>query len=175
MTGSDASRIESSLQVALPEPYRDLLTSFPVPAYAGNSDTAFWDDADRLIELNRELRGGASGVRAWPAHMFALGRDAGGCSQAIDLRSGELWWADRGHLDAPGSYKHRESLKEWATEYFDDLRTDLTGEGGDPSGTPGQREAVEERNARASARFSLTLLIAVLAAVAALVAWKSLR
>ena len=95
MTGNDAARIESSLQVTLPAVYRDLLTSFPLPAFAGNTDTAFWDDADRLIQLNRELRSGTSGLRAWPTHMFALGRDAAGSSQAIDLRSGELWWGGR--------------------------------------------------------------------------------
>ena len=175
MTGNDAARIESSLQVTLPAVYRDLLTSFPLPAYAGNTNTAFWDDADQLIQLNRELRSGTSGVKAWPTHMFALGRDAGGCSQAIDLRSCELWWADRGHLDATSSYKHRESLKEWAAEYFQGLGEDLTGEGGDPAGTPQQREVVETRNARANARFSMWLILAVVAAVAAAIAWKSLR
>ena len=175
MTGNDVSRIESALLITLPAAYRELLTSVSVPAYVGNSDTAFWDDADRLIELNRELRSGTSSVKAWPAHMFAIGRDAGGSSQAIDLRSGELWWADRGHLDVPSSYKHQESLKQWAAEYFEGLAADLTGEGGDPSGTPQQREAVEEQNARASARFSAWLVVAVLIAVAALFAWTSLR
>ena len=111
----------------LPAVYRDLLTSFPIPAYAGNSDSSFWDDADRLIHLNRELRSGTAGVQAWPAHMFAIGRDAGGSSQAIDLRSGELWWVDRGHLDVASSYKHQESLKAWADKYVRGLGEDLTG------------------------------------------------
>jgi hypothetical protein len=90
-------------------------------------------------------------------------------------RSGELWWADRGHLDVPSSYKHGESLKEWAAEYFEGLAADLTREGGDPSGTPQQREAIEDQNARASARFSAWMVIAVLIAVVALIAWTSVR
>lgn len=175
MKGNDAARIESALQVTLPAAYRDLLTSFPLPAYAGNADTELWDDADRLIELNRELRSGTSSVKAWPTHMFALGRDAGGCSQAIDLRSGELWWADRGHLDVSSSYKHRESLEEWAVDYFEGLAQDLTGEGGDPSSTPRQREDLETRNARASAMTSMWLMVVALVAVVALMVWRSLR
>jgi len=49
VTGNDVSRIESALLITLPAAYRELLTSVSVPAYVGNSDTAFWDDADRLI------------------------------------------------------------------------------------------------------------------------------
>jgi hypothetical protein len=107
--------------------------------------------------------------------MFALGRDAGGSSQANDLRTGELWWADRGHLDGAGSYKHGESLNQWAAEYFEGLATDLTGEGGDPAGTPQQREAFEEQNARSNVRVSAWLLVALLIAIAAALAWTSLR
>lgn len=38
--------------------YRSRMTRFPVPAAAGNSDLGVWDDADRLIEFNLELRRG---------------------------------------------------------------------------------------------------------------------
>ena len=172
MKAEDVSRIEASLNIAFPTAYRRLLESYPLPAFAGNSDSAFWDDADRLIELNRELRGGAKFVKPWPVHFYALGRDDGGCSQAIDLRNGDLWWMDRGHVDAPSSYRHEESLAEWAKTYFDDLAADLTGEGGDPSSTPEERSEVEGHNARASARFSASLLVIILLVVAAAVYWK---
>jgi hypothetical protein len=172
----DVSRIESSLQITLPRDYRRLLEAFPLQAFAGNSDTAVWDDADRLVELNRELRGGgAGGVNPWPAYFFALGRDAGGCVQAIDLRTNDLWWADRSHLDAASSYKHRETFEQWAAEYFEGLKSDLEGEGGDAAASPQERAALEEKNARANARFSGASIAVVLVIIVALILWKLVR
>jgi hypothetical protein len=175
MNHEDVARIESSLDIELPDDYRRLLVAFPLPAYAGNVDTAFWDDADRLIQYNRELRKGGAGIKPWPVHFYALGRDEGGCAQAIDLRNGELWWMDHCHVEAAGSYRHEEPLKEWAAAYFEDLAADLEGEGGEPSGTPERRGEIEERNARASARFSAALLVILLLVVAAALVWKRLR
>jgi SMI1/KNR4 family protein SUKH-1 len=172
----EVDKIEQALEVKLPDAYRRLVEAFPVPAFAGNSDLAFWDHADRLIEYNRELRSGPKYIKPWPTHFYALGRDSGGCSQAIDLRTGELWWADRGHLEGgQGTHKHTESFEEWAATYFKDLREDFAGEGGDPSGTPQQRAEFEARNARASARRGLGCLFIVVLGVAILVAWRLLR
>src|SRR5262245_40213156 len=148
------------------------MEAFPLPSYAGNVETAIWDDADRLVQLNRELRSGTRWVKAWPPHFYALGQDQGGCSQAIDLRTGDLWWADRRHLDGAGSYKHPEPFEEWAKEYIDGLRQDLAGEGGDPAGTPRQRAEFESRNASATAR---ALFIVLLLIVAAGIWWRVSR
>lgn len=175
MTSEDLARIESSLEIRLPDAYRRVLQSFPLPAYAGNSDTDVWDDAERLIELNRELRSGGSFVKPWPTHFYALGREAGGCSQALDLRTGDLWWADRGHLDGAGSYKHTESFDAWAREYFGGLRSDLEGEGGDAAAPPEARAELEEKNARANVRLSGWLVAAVLLLIVAAVTWKLTR
>jgi hypothetical protein len=172
MTSDDVDRIERELQIELPASYRRLVEAFPLPSYAGNVETAIWDDANRLIEYNRELRTGTRWVKPWPAHFYALGRDQGGCSQAIDLRTGDLWWADRSHLDGPGSYKHAETFEQWADDYIDGLQQDLTGEGGDPTGTPQQRAEIEARNAGSSTR---ALIIVVVLIVVAGILWRLLR
>ncbi|WP_157369322.1 SMI1/KNR4 family protein [Zavarzinella formosa] len=155
MTDADLTRIEVTLGIALPVPYRTLVVPFTVPACAGNIDTELWDDADRLIELNRELRAGIAFVRPWPEHMFAMGRDGSGCAAAIDLRHPPfaVWWTDRCHLDSIGSGQTSASLQEWAGRYLADLRADLEVNGIDPNGPPETRELAEAQSARAGCQF----------------------
>ena len=172
MIADDVARIEQALQIELPTAYRAILVNFPLPAYAGNADTDIWDDADRLIQYNQELRTGSRFVKPWPVHFYAIGRDAGGSSQALDLGTGDLWWADHTHLDGPGSCKHGESFEQWAATYVDGLRDDLVGEGGDPSANAEERLAMEGRNARGSAR-QLGLAVVLLGLLALLAAlWR---
>ena len=90
MTVEDIKRVESALGITLPSAYSKVLAVFPVPAYAGNSEMMLWDDADALIALNRELRKGRSFEKPWPRRFFALGQDAGGCSDALDLDDPEF-------------------------------------------------------------------------------------
>lgn len=107
--------------------------------------------------------------------LLALGSDAGGCVQAIDLRTTDLWWADRGHLDAPGSYKHQETFERWAADYFEGLKSDLEGEGGDAAASPEQRAALEAKNAQANARSTGALIAFVVVGIVALIIWKLIR
>ena len=58
MTEADLDRIERELDIRLPAPYRNFMAAFPLSACAGNAETELWDDADALIEVNRELRAG---------------------------------------------------------------------------------------------------------------------
>jgi hypothetical protein len=146
LTDADDRRMEAALGIVLPEAYRRLVVPFPVPAYVGNAEMELWDDAERLISLNRELRGGLAFVKPWPPHMFAMGRDHGGCASAIDLQSPTnfIWWADRCHLDPVGSGPF-PSIEEWANRYVGELRSDLEGDCVDPDGSPESRiKAVEE-------------------------------
>ena len=176
MTPEDISQIETSLGIRLPDAYRRAVQPFPIPACAGNHDRELWDDPERLIAYNRELRAGApGGVKPWPEHFFAIGRDAAGSSQAIDLRTGELWWADHSHLDRAGSYRHTESFAAWAADYLAGLREDLEGEGIDPGGTPERRAAAEEQSARESSRVGLGCLAVLLVGLAAVLITLWLR
>jgi hypothetical protein len=81
------------------------MVDFPIRAGRGNDDTELWDNASRLIEENRRLRGGLSGVPPWPPRFFCLGGTRSASVYAIDLTDPDaaVWWADHLHLDAPGS------------------------------------------------------------------------
>jgi hypothetical protein len=53
MNQQDISKIEKVLQINLPKVYKEHLLNYPIAAYSGNSETMFWDDADKIIELNQ--------------------------------------------------------------------------------------------------------------------------
>jgi hypothetical protein len=172
VTSEDIQRIETALGIQLPESYRSRMTSFPIAAAAGNSDLGVWDDADRLIEWNLELRRGApGGVKPWPARFFAIGHAGDGCPHALDLSAGDaVWWVDHSHLDDPGSCRQSDSFASWADDYFATLREEMAGEGVDPDASPASRAAAEAKGARQSAVACL-VAVALVAAVVALVMW----
>lgn len=113
MTTDDLQRIEEALGVALPPTYREAMLRFPEGDLAGNADTEVWDDAEALIERNRELR---AGERAWPAHLFFIGDPLTACAYAIDLNdpAAPVWWVDHGDLDAPSSGVIAPAFEPWA-------------------------------------------------------------
>ena len=162
MTDADLDRIEGALGVRLPAAYRHAVAPFPVPACAGNADTALWDDPAALIALNEQLRAGLCCVRPWPTHMFAVGRDGGGSAAALDLRDplGPVVWADRCHLAGPGSGPASPSVAAWVAEAVADLRADLEGNGIDPDGTPQARERAARDSAAADGRVLVWVAVA---------------
>jgi hypothetical protein len=163
--------VEAALGVRLPDAYRQLVVPYPIPAYGGNTDTELWDDPDALIELNRELRRGSLSIRPWPEHMFALGRDGGGCPTAIDIRDplAPVWWADRCHLDAIGSGPDFASLAAWAEKHLAELRIALEEKGLGEDAAPSEREKDDAEGARAGC--ILLLAIAGGGALLVLAAW----
>jgi hypothetical protein len=176
VTPDDLARIEQALGITLPASYRRAVDPFPIPACAGNSDVAVWDDADKLIQYNLELRRGTpGGVTPWPSHFFALGNPGDGTPHALDLREeGVLWWVDRSSLDSPTSNRVPEPFEEWVAQYFMDLRADLAGEGVDPDATPQDRTRIEAANARSGifARLGCFAIVLLLGGAAyALRAW----
>lgn len=118
MTEPDLTLIEQALGIRLPESYRRTMHAFPVPACAGNHDTELWDNAPELIRLNQELRAGRRFVEPWPADYFALGTDGGGCTQALKLSDGTVFWADRCHLPAEGDRGPVKTFDSWVAKYF---------------------------------------------------------
>lgn len=146
MTEADFIAIESQFSIKLPSAYRSALCPFPIQAYRGNSDTDLWDDAAKLIELNRRLRE----AEHWPNHLFAVGCDAGGAMSAIDLSSAtaEMWWIDR-DIQATGTYATGQSFSSWAEELLESMRTGDYRDGFDPENDPpGTREQFEPLTAR---------------------------
>lgn len=174
MLAIDLDRIEKALGIRLPAVYRKLVAPFPIPAYAGNTDTELWDDVEALIELNRELRSGRR-TSPWPEHIFAIGRDGSGCASAIDLRDpmAPVWWADRCHLDVVGTAQESPSLAVWAEQRLADLRVDLEEKGISEAGPPSARDKGEAESARAGCVF--TLALAGIAALIVFAAWVAVR
>jgi hypothetical protein len=166
--------MEKALGIRLPAAYRDLVVPFPIPAFGGNTDTELWDDAEALIELNRELRAGRQ-TTPWPEHMFAIGRDGGGSASAIDLRDqlGPVWWADRCHLDAVGSAIESPSLATWAEQHLAELRVELEEKGISEAATPSTRDKADAECARAGCVF--TLALAGVGALLVFAAWLVVR
>ena len=176
MAEGDLQRIEAMLGIRLPDAYRQVMVPFRIPACARNADTELWDDPDKLIDLNHELRAGTTSVRPWPAHLFALGRDGGGSTSAINLRnpSGPVQWADRCHLADLESDQQAPSFEAWFETYLEELRAELESNGIDPNGTSEERLQAEEAAARAGCRDMLMLVVIgviVVLAVFAAVVW----
>jgi hypothetical protein len=105
MTDSDIQLIERELRIKLPVSYKRALVPFRIPAMVGNTDSALWDNAQRLVTLNRELRAGNRFRPAWPPYLFAVGDPHGDELTAIDTRTpeGPVWWLDHGMVDSKNS------------------------------------------------------------------------
>jgi hypothetical protein len=166
MQPTDIARIERELEIQLPEAYKKALASYPLAAYAGNSETMFWDDADRLIALNQELRRGRSPVAPWPVRFYALGQDHGGCSDALDLDDPEhgVFWFDRQHVDATTSSISPEKIEAWLLRQVKDYTSDLIDAGVDPDQSPEQREQIEKESVGKGCS-SLMIVVVILAIV----------
>ena len=138
MTDADIIKLERELGITLPAAYKQAVVPFCLPALAGNTTYALWDDATRLVELNLKLQAGSQIRPAWPTHMFAVGNPYGDELVAIDTRTpdGPVWWLDHGMVDSKASYQSHARVADWLAEYRRDMRADLAGDGIDPDGPP---------------------------------------
>ena len=138
MKDSDITMMEQALSISLPEYYKRAVVPFRIPSLAGNTDYQLWDDAKRLVELNKQLRTGSRTRPAWPPHFFAVGNPHDDEMIALDTRSpdGPVWWLDHGIVDSKASYQSHSKFIDWVDEFYRDTRSDLEGDGIDPDGTP---------------------------------------
>ncbi len=117
MTPDELDRIEFELSITLPELYRRAVDPYPIPALARNTDWMFWDDAEALIALNRRMREGKRFRDPWPARFYALGEDAGGCSEPLDLLTevpGSSARGSRERLDGDRRLHEPLRLADWS-------------------------------------------------------------
>lgn len=165
MTEDDLNRIERELQITLPMAYRQLMVTFPIPALAGNTDSGLSDNADKLMEDNRYVRGKGWSPLQWPNHFYCLGIDSGGSSHALDLRGpdGPVYWADRCHLDPDGPTA--QPFSEWAAQQVADLRGDLEGNGYNLDWTPQELEKVQSEEARQGCKAVIMFIVVTVAVV----------
>jgi hypothetical protein len=138
MTGEDFRRIEEALGIRLPESYKRLMDPFPVPHLRGNSDTDLWDDAEKLIAINQELRTEfVRGHRPWPNYLFFIGDPLTACGNAIDLRDASLpvLWVDHCALRTIQGASG-QPWEEWLSTWMTTIRSDLEKDGLDPDSDP---------------------------------------
>lgn len=91
MTDDDVLRMESALGLTLPQDYRHLVLHYPVRFSQGTCDQVLWDDADKLISRNLQLRVERKSLgKSYlpiPSHLFLIGEDGAGWQFFIDLRT----------------------------------------------------------------------------------------
>jgi len=167
MTSEDIQLIEHELALTLPESYKQSLVPFRIPAMAGNDDTRLWDDAQRLVALNKELRAGDHNRPAWPGHLFAVGDPHGDEIIAIDTRSpaGPVWWLDHGLVNSKSSYQSHASFGEWVDEFYRDLRSDLEGDGYNAEGSPEDFKTAQNKEAKQNCISCLLVIFTILLAI----------
>jgi hypothetical protein len=136
MSAAELKRIEAALGITLPEPYRRLLESFPVPRLRGNAFTDLWDDAGQLIAVNRGLREWDHGHAPWPTRWFFIGEGLTGSGYALDVRepAAPVYRIEPGtrRPDPAGG----QPFEEWLREYVVRARADLEKDGLDPDLEP---------------------------------------
>jgi hypothetical protein len=154
VTESDLSRIESSLQVRLPQDYRQLALNHPIRAEHGTIDGNLWDDATALIEWNLKYRAGFAGLKPWPDHFYLIGDDGAASTYALDLRASPspVFMFDHGSPDA--MFKQAETCRQWMDAFLEEMKA--SGEDPDAERPP-------------PISLSKVLLLALLTAVAAAV------
>lgn len=169
MTDAEIAFIESELGVSLPESYRQSLVPFRIPAMRGNTDSELWDDAARLVALNRELRAGTRFRPAWPSYLFAVGDPHGDELIALDTRStdGPVWWLDHGLVDGKSSYQSHQRFADWVEQFYRDTRSDLESDGFNADGTPQDLSATRSASEKQGFLDCLAVIVVIIIAIAA--------
>jgi hypothetical protein len=134
MTEADVDRVESALDVKLPASYRHLLTHFPVRFQQGTCEGPLWDDPDKLIKRNQELRSARKSLgKAFapiPPHYLFIGDDGGGWQHLLDVRSDPpvVCVMEFEDVKTIGPHKDKtgnpQTLNTWYHEYLQELRND---------------------------------------------------
>lgn len=174
MTDSDIQLIELALAITLPESYKRAVVPFRIPAMVGNTNSQLWDDAQRLIAFNRELRAGSRFRPAWPAHLFAIGDPHGDELIALDTSTpeGAVWWLDHGLVGSDSSYQSHPRFADWVEEFYRDTRSDLEGDGYDADGVPDALDATQSDNAHQGFLGCLAVILVIVLAVIAFIYFR---
>ena len=164
MTQQELDDIETGLQIKLPQLYRQFVSPISLPSMKGNTDSGLWDDSKALIEFNQELRRGYLWTAPWPDFMFALGRDGGGSTSAINLNLPGciVVWADRCHLDTQDDGCE---FMEWAEEVIEIEKVNLIEAGHSLDITAAELKALRDKSYRQDRTCAVVIATIVLSIV----------
>ena len=121
MDAQALDRIQSALQVRLPEDYRTLLLDYPFPTMKGNDDSPLFDDPEAVLDLNRKYRAGFAGMKPWPASYLFIGDDGAAGCYALDLARTPSKVLFLDHGDCEASQVESESLAAWVEQLKKEL------------------------------------------------------
>lgn len=113
MTPAEIENIERELKVSLPVSYRTFLLSCAESVASAFSDFELIDDAQRLLEMNQQLRSKPFyRLPPWPKHLVAIGENGCGDYYFIDSKdaSGAVLFVDHEKLN---SERLASSVQEW--------------------------------------------------------------
>jgi len=142
MKQSDIDGIELELGIKLPQTYKEIMVNFPIRGLAGNSETELWDNAEKIIEYNKELRQGKNTNKPWPIKLYAMGRDQGGCTNAIDLSDHGygVFWLDRTIIRNEDNEISEDKISAWMAKTIMELSNDMIMNGEDPNVDPKEKD-----------------------------------
>ncbi|MBE7502771.1 MAG: SMI1/KNR4 family protein [Verrucomicrobiales bacterium] len=122
MTVTDLTKIEQAIGQHLPTSYRDFMTRYPEELASIAGDFEFLADADRIVQLNDDLRRMPFYQgKSWPDRLLAIGENGCGDYYFLDLRdaSGAVLFVDHETMD----YQTLASnVEEWAPKLMQELR-----------------------------------------------------
>ena len=135
MTEAEVARIAEELNLVLPSDYRHVLTHYPIRYAVGTTNEPVWDDADAIIERNRELRRPRRSLgvdyQPLPERFLFIGDDGAGWQNLLDLESPEptaVYVMEFENVEriSPMRTKSNENatLAEWFHDYLLELRDD---------------------------------------------------
>lgn len=123
MTHQETTLMEEKLQVTLPTTYKQTVTSFPWPEFAGGTEFSLWDDAALNVERTLEYRDGYGGAPPWPSDYVHIGDDDDACPYALRCSDGTIVKTDHGNLTARPLAKFA-SVEEFVRQLEEDLAND---------------------------------------------------
>jgi hypothetical protein len=97
MSGKDIEKIESVLQVKLPEDFSKFLSKGRTQEVI--DDQTVLPDADSFIEATLEYRKGAYGLPPWPASYVYVGDESDACPYVLDCDSGRFFQTHKGNIN----------------------------------------------------------------------------
>jgi hypothetical protein len=90
--------IEAALGVVLPEAYKNVMASFPWPAFRDSTEASLWDNPTAIVDQTKAQRAGFGGAPPWPAHYVMIGDESDACPYALDCKTGAIVQTDHGNL-----------------------------------------------------------------------------
>ncbi len=97
MTKSEIAKLSESLQVTLPQSYREFLSRARPEEI---DDTSLLGDPDIIIEATNDYRRGFVGLPPWPNEYIYLGDEADACPYVLDCITGIVRQLQKGNIDA---------------------------------------------------------------------------